>query len=170
MQSHYMPPIHTLWYKKSRIASFVPKFNVKVSRLAILCEAPKPTNVVCYSPVLLNCDIDLTDQYGSEARPFSHLGCADGRTSGYWEDSPSQGRSHRVWDHILQCLLLHPHLQVSWRVRETYQDTLWNGAYDLCACSFKVPPFISISSFHRLPPLIPLSPSITFLFPPPSLF
>ena len=135
----FHPSIH----KKTWITSFIPKFiffNVKVSRLYILWDTETQKCGLLPS----NCGIDLTGMgvrldpwYGSEARPFSHLGCADGRTSGHWEDSSGQGRSHRVWDHILQCLLFHPHLQVSRRVRETYQDTLWNGAYNLCTRSSK---------------------------------
>ena len=106
------------WVALSHLHFFL---DVEMSILLFFYEAAKPQTCG------LSPSGDRFNWSGNEARSFSHLGCADGGASGHWKDSAGQGCSHRVWDHVLQCLLLHPHLQVPWRVGEAYQDSLWNG-------------------------------------------
>ena len=52
--------------------------------------------------------------------PLSSLspstGCVDGRSPRHWQDTAGKGCGDRVWHNILQCLFVHAHLKVSWRV------------------------------------------------------
>lgn len=70
-------------------------------------------------------------------RKYSRCTCVDsvsfalGRVNGWpsWdrEDHVSQSCGHRMRDYLLQCVLLHPHLQIQGRVRETCSAALRNG-------------------------------------------
>lgn len=59
--------------------------------------------------------------------PAAVEGRADGGPAGHGQDHAGEGRGHRVRDHVLQRVLLHAHLQVPRRVRETSQTALRNG-------------------------------------------
>uniref|UniRef100_A0A672FBD6 Katanin catalytic subunit A1 n=1 Tax=Salarias fasciatus TaxID=181472 RepID=A0A672FBD6_SALFA len=67
-----------------------------------------------------------------QRHPETLEGSADGGTSGHRKDPPGQSRGHRVQDHLLQRVVLHPHVQVPRRVGEAGAAPLRDGSF-LCA-------------------------------------